>query len=237
MTPEKFGSKHAQSERQYVYIHLSIFIFAHAVCIFIFGLVPRSELPSGSYLAHIMDWVLRKDISFYKNELVNSISAIWITVLFVHVIWGFSYTLFPRKEKVSKIKEDAIVSEKVSNHDSPSTKKQKKEISEGMAWIFLIIAGLIEIYWATGLKTNSMGILTLLAIFLSFDLLIRATKKVPIGTAYAIFTGIGTIGTILVDMFYFQEPFKLIKILLILLLAGFIIGLKFSDGTVKKGDA
>lgn len=129
------------------------------------------------------------------------------------------------------------MSEKVSNHDNPSTKKQKKEITEGTAWIFLIIAGLIEIYWATGLKTNSMGILTLLAILLSFDLLIRATKNIPIGTAYAVFTGIGTIGTILVDMFYFHEPFKLIKILLILLLAGFIIGLKFSDGTVKKGGA
>lgn len=237
MTPKKFGAEHAQSERRYVYIHLGIFIIVHTVCIFIFGLVPQSDLPSGSYLAHIKDWVLRKNIGFYQNESVNSISAIWITVLFVHIIWGFSYTIFPRKVKGSTIKEDKVMSEKVSNQDSPSMKKQKKEITEGVAWIFLIVAGLIEIYWATGLKTNSMGILTLLAILLSFDLLIRATKKIPIGTAYAIFTGIGTIGTILVDMFYFQEPFKLIKVLLILLLAGFIIGLKFSDSTAKKGDA
>ncbi|KEK24612.1 multidrug transporter [Bacillus gaemokensis] len=94
--------------------------------------------------------------------------------------------------------------------------------------MYLILGGFIEIFWATGLKTNAMNIFTLIAILISFQLLIDATKKIPIGTAYAVFTGIGTIGTILVDIFYFQEPFHFVKILLICLLALFIIGLKFS---------
>lgn len=115
--------------------------------------------------------------------------------------------------------------------------KKGKPLTGRMAWLFLIVAGLIEIYWASALKSNSLGILTLIAILLSFELLIRATKMIPIGTGYAIFTGIGTIGTILVDMFYFQEPFRWVKILLILLLAAFIIGLKISDGGVKKEGA
>ncbi|WP_430788825.1 DMT family transporter [Virgibacillus flavescens] len=111
----------------------------------------------------------------------------------------------------------------------------KKIPSEGMAWLFLFISGLVEIYWAAALKSDSLGLLTLVAILLSFELLIRATKKVPVGTAYAVFTGIGTIGTVMVDILYFHEPFKLVKLALILLLALFIIGLKVSDNVTKKG--
>lgn len=115
------------------------------------------------------------------------------------------------------------------------TSKSKQPISEGLAWIFLLIAGAMEIYWATSFKTNDIGVLTVIAILLSFDLLIRASKRIPIGTAYATFTGIGTIGTIIVDMFYLNEPISWIKILLILLLAAFIVGLKFTDGSGEKG--
>ena len=72
-----------------------------------------------------------------------------------------------------------------------------------------------------------MSILTLIAILVSFQLLIEATKNSN-WYAYAVFTGIGTVGTILVDILYFKEPFSLIKIFLVCLLALFIIGLKFS---------
>lgn len=119
---------------------------------------------------------------------------------------------------------------------SQALNKYKKPITEGTAWLFLIVSGLVEIYWASALKGDSFGVVTLIAILLSFDLLIRATRKIPVGTAYAVFTGIGTIGTVLVGTLYFQEPFNLIKILLILLLAMFIIGLKFSDDMAKKGE-
>lgn len=115
-------------------------------------------------------------------------------------------------------------------------KKQKKEITVRTAWLFLLVAGLMEIYWATSFKTDKLDVWTMLAILLSFDLLIRAVKKIPIGTAYATFTGIGTIGTIFVDMFYFHEPFHLLKIVLILLLAAFIVGLKFTDSVKSEGE-
>lgn len=122
-----------------------------------------------------------------------------------------------------------------SMQNSNYHKTDKKIPTEGMAWIFLFIAGLVEIYWAAALKSDSFGLLTLAAILLSFELLIRATKKVPVGTAYAVFTGIGTIGTVMVDILYFHEPFKFVKLALILLLALFIIGLKLSDHDAKKG--
>ncbi|TCS94149.1 multidrug transporter EmrE-like cation transporter [Hazenella coriacea] len=93
----------------------------------------------------------------------------------------------------------------------------------------------MEIYWAAGLKADSFSLLTLLAILVSFELLIQATKTIPIGTSYAIFTGIGTIGTILVDIIIFNEPLNIMKIFLILLLATFIIGLKFT-GDTQKGE-
>lgn len=122
-----------------------------------------------------------------------------------------------------------------SMQNSNYIKTDKKIPTEGMAWLFLFVSGLVEIYWATALKSDSLGPLTLVAILLSFELLIRATKKVPVGTAYAVFTGIGTIGTVLVDILYFHEPFKFVKLALILLLALFIIGLKVSDNDTKKG--
>ncbi|ASN07479.1 QacE family quaternary ammonium compound efflux SMR transporter [Virgibacillus necropolis] len=237
---KKYGAEHARLERKYFYIHLIIFILVHGIFTLIFGLVSASDLPSGSYVTHIKDWIIHKDIGFYKNDSANSISSLWITVLFVHAIWGFSYTIFPKKKKESKNKDSKVTSQErgSSSKSLPIVKKnERKEITEGVAWLFLVLSGLVEIYWAAGLKSDSMGLLTLIAMLLSFELLIRATKKIPIGTAYAVFTGIGTIGTILVDILYFHEPFKMVKILLILLLALFIIGLKFSDDSDKKGEA
>jgi len=138
----------------------------------------------------------------------------------IHFIWAMSYILFPKKKRSSSKQEiRQEVKEEV---------KKKKEISTNRAWLYLVFGGLIEIYWATGLKTNSMSILTLIAILVSFHLLVEVTKRIPIGTAYAVFTGIGTVGTIVVDILYFKEPFSFIKIFLVCLLALFIIGLKFS---------
>ncbi|ACK96673.1 multidrug efflux SMR transporter [Bacillus thuringiensis] len=215
-----YGIKHARMERQYFYKHLGIFIFAQILFIFIVGLVPAQELPSGSYFLHMKEWILNKQIGFYKNETINTITSVWTSVLIIHFIWAMSYILFPKKKRNSSKQE--------TREEIKEEVKKKKEISINRAWMYLVFGGLIEIYWATGLKTNSMSILTLIAILVSFQLLIEATKKIPIGTAYAVFTGIGTVGTILVDILYFKEPFSLIKIFLVCLLALFIIGLKFS---------
>lgn len=107
-------------------------------------------------------------------------------------------------------------------------------------WLFVIIAGLVEIVWALGLKHADNAILwigTALLIYLSFFLLIKATKQVPVATAYAIFTGIGTAGTVIVDMVVFGEPFKLTKVLFILLLLVGVLGLKLvtKETSEKEG--
>lgn len=215
-----YEKEHARLERQYFYKHVGIFIFAQLLFIFLVGLVPAQELPSGSYFLHMKEWILNKKIGFYQNETINTMISIWTSVLIIHFIWAMSYILFPKKKRISAKQE--------TRQEIKEEVKKEKEISINSAWMYLVFGGLIEIYWATGLKTNSMSILTLIAILVSFNLLIEATKKIPIGTAYAVFTGIGTVGTILVDILYFKEAFSLIKILLVCLLALFIIGLKFS---------
>ncbi|WP_144612142.1 multidrug efflux SMR transporter [Bacillus cereus] len=219
MQKEKlYGKAHARLERQYFYKHVGIFILAQLLFIFVVELVPAQELPSGSYFLHMKEWILNKQIGFYQNETINTIISVWTSVLMIHFIWAMSYIFFPKKKRSSS-KQEIRQEEK---------EEVKEEISTNRAWLYLVFGGLIEIYWATGLKTNSMSILTLIAILVSFHLLIEATKRIPIGTAYAVFTGIGTVGTIVIDIVYFKEPFSFIKIFLVCLLALFIIGLKFS---------
>lgn len=96
-------------------------------------------------------------------------------------------------------------------------------------WLYVFIGGIIEVVWVSGLKhSNTIGewIGTALAIMFSFLLIIMASKKLPIGTVYAVFTGLGTGGTVLAEMLLFDEPFRLSKVLLILLLLSGVIGLK-----------
>ena len=104
-------------------------------------------------------------------------------------------------------------------------------------WLLVIIAGLIEILWAVGLKyadswVSWLGVAVL--IYVSFVVLLRALEKVPVATAYAVFTGIGTAGTVLVEMLFFGEAFSWNKILFILLLLAGVIGLKLV--TVESGE-
>ncbi|WP_417361425.1 DMT family transporter [Galbibacter sp.] len=104
-----------------------------------------------------------------------------------------------------------------------------------MNWIILIIAGLFEVAFAfclgkaKGATGNEMylwyaGFVITLAI--SMGLLIKATQTLPIGTAYAVWTGIGAVGTVLVGIIAFKEPATFIRILFLTTLIGSIIGLK-----------
>lgn len=96
-------------------------------------------------------------------------------------------------------------------------------------WLYVFIGGIIEVVWVSGLKhSNNMWewIGTALAIMFSFILIIMASTKLPVGTVYAVFTGLGTGGTVLAEMILFDEPFRLSKVLLILLLLSGVIGLK-----------
>ncbi|MFF2527401.1 DMT family transporter [Brevibacillus sp. NPDC058079] len=108
-------------------------------------------------------------------------------------------------------------------------------------WVYILVAGFFEVLWVIGLKHSSNGWMwlgTIVAIFLSFDFLIRASKQLPLGTAYAVFTGIGTMGTVVIEILIFGEPFKWIKLLLILILLAGIVGLKvITKDMDTKGEA
>lgn len=96
-------------------------------------------------------------------------------------------------------------------------------------WSFVLLAGILEVFWVSGLKHATNGFdwaITIGAIAVSFFLLTLASKKLPIGTLYAVFAGIGTAGTVLAEMLVFGEPFNLMKIILIGTLLCGVIGLK-----------
>lgn len=101
--------------------------------------------------------------------------------------------------------------------------------SVNRSWLLVIIAGVIEVLWAAGLKHSDDFIswsATILLIYISFVVLIKATQILPVATVYAVFTGIGTAGTVLVEILLFGEPFSGTKIFFILLLLSGVIGLK-----------
>lgn len=96
-------------------------------------------------------------------------------------------------------------------------------------WMLVIVAGIIEILWATGLKHASNAVMWLgiaVLIYISFVILLKALETVPVATAYAVFTGIGTAGTVLVETIVFGETFSLAKLFFIGLLLAGVIGLK-----------
>jgi quaternary ammonium compound-resistance protein SugE len=103
-----------------------------------------------------------------------------------------------------------------------------------MNWILLIIAGLFEVGFASCLgKAREPGSNTalwmtgfLLCLAISMLLLYKASQTLPIGTAYAVWTGIGAAGTVLMGIFFFQEPADFWRLFFITLLIGSIIGLK-----------
>ena len=101
-----------------------------------------------------------------------------------------------------------------------------------MAWIYLTIAGLFEVGWAIGLKYTEgfsrilPSLWTLTAMVLSIVLLGLALKTLPVGTAYAVWTGIGAIGTVLLGIYLFGEPATVARLTCIGLILSGIIGLK-----------
>ena len=104
-----------------------------------------------------------------------------------------------------------------------------------MNWFYLIVAGILEIGWAIGLKYTEgwsklyPSLITVALMIASFQFLSMALKTLPIGTAYAIWTGIGAVGTAIVGMFLFDEPRDLSRILCILLIVAGIVGLKLTS--------
>jgi len=104
-----------------------------------------------------------------------------------------------------------------------------------MAWVNLLIAGVFEVVWAIGLKYSHgfskfyPSIITVLGMIFSFYFLTIATKTLPIGTAYAVWTGIGAMGTVIMGIILFNEPRNILRLMFISLIVINIIGLKFSS--------
>jgi quaternary ammonium compound-resistance protein SugE len=101
-----------------------------------------------------------------------------------------------------------------------------------MAWLLLIVAGVLEIGWAVGLKYThgftrpgpTLAVVLVMAV--SLALLGLAVRTLPVGTAYAVCTGIGTVGTVLLGIYLFDEPSDAIRLIFISMIVAGIVGLK-----------
>lgn len=106
-------------------------------------------------------------------------------------------------------------------------------MNTGLAWGLLVLAGLFETAWAVGLKYTAgftrlwPSVATLVAIAVSMGLLGVAAKQLPIGTAYAVWTGIGAVGTVIVGVWLFGEPASLLRLGCLALIVAGVLGLKF----------
>jgi len=102
-----------------------------------------------------------------------------------------------------------------------------------MSWLYLLLAGLLEIVWAIMLKYTEgftrlvPSVVTVATMIISFYFLANAAKELPIGTAYAIWAGIGAVGTALVGIFLLGEPVNPMKIVSLLFVVTGIMGLKY----------
>lgn len=106
-----------------------------------------------------------------------------------------------------------------------------------MAWIYILIASVFEISWAVGLKYSDgfthlkASVFTVITMILSYVFLSLGVKNIPIGTAYAVWTGIGAVGTAVYGILFFDEPRDLLRIAFIFLIVIGIIGLRLTYKT------
>lgn len=103
-----------------------------------------------------------------------------------------------------------------------------------MAWVALVVAGLLEVVWAAGLKYSEgltklwPSLLALVTVALSLWLLGVAMRTLPLGTAYGVWVGIGAVGTVIFGIVFLSEPATIMRLFSILLIITGIIGLKIS---------
>src|SRR5262245_5426082 len=104
-----------------------------------------------------------------------------------------------------------------------------------MAWIYLFVAGVFETAWAIGLKYSAgftkigPSVFTVIAMMISIYLLAVALRTLPVGTGYAVWTGIGSVGAAILGIYLFNESREISRILSILLIVAGIIGLKLTS--------
>ena len=103
-----------------------------------------------------------------------------------------------------------------------------------MAWIYLLVAAVFEIGWAVGLKYTDgftrlwPSVLTIAAMVVSLGLLALAVRSIPVGTGYAVWTGIGAVGTAILGIILFREPVTAARIAFLLMILCGVAGLKFT---------
>jgi len=109
-----------------------------------------------------------------------------------------------------------------------------------MAWILLVLAGILETGWAIGLKYTDgftrlvPSVLTLAGIAASMILLAIAARTIPIGTAYAVWVGIGAVGAVILGIVLFDEPRNAMRIFFLALLIVALVGLKATSGASSE---
>lgn len=103
-----------------------------------------------------------------------------------------------------------------------------------MAWVYLVVAGLFEIGWAVGLKYTDgftkfwPSVWTIGSMIVSVTLLAVAVRTIPLGTGYAVWTGIGAVGTVILGIVLFAEPVTVGRMVFLGLICAGIMGLKFT---------
>lgn len=103
-----------------------------------------------------------------------------------------------------------------------------------MAWLYLLAAGMLEVFWVIGLKYTegfsrlTPSVLTVIAMIGSFICLSLAVKTLPLGSSYAIWTGIGTLGAVIAGVVIFGEQMTALRLLCVMLILGGIAGLKLT---------
>lgn len=101
-----------------------------------------------------------------------------------------------------------------------------------MSWVILIVAGIFEVLWATGLKYSEgfsklfPSVFTMVTLILSFVLLSVAMKDLPVSVAYPVWTGVGAIGTVVSGVLLLHEPFDVYRLLCVTMIIGGITGLR-----------
>lgn len=115
---------------------------------------------------------------------------------------------------------------------------QKMEGFNMKYWGIVILAAVLEVGWVIGLTHSDTWwewLITAIAVVITFKLLLDAGKALPVGTLYAVFVGLGTAGTVLSDIVFFNAPVEFMKILLIVVLLIGVIGIKLVTPDDKGG--
>jgi quaternary ammonium compound-resistance protein SugE len=109
-----------------------------------------------------------------------------------------------------------------------------------MAWVYLLLAAVCEVSWAVGLKYTQgftrlwPSVFTVLGMLASFVLLSQAVKTIPIGTGYAVWTGIGAAGTALLSLYLFREPATVARLFCVAMIVAGVVGLKLTSPKEEK---